>query len=163
MPDIRLGQVGYFHTGNEEFYSLFNALEPHVVGDLVVPSLHGYGLVQIQTARIKRNQDTNMVVMPDQGSTSTAQGAGSKDGGGMSKAKKAVGAIFKAASGKVGGGKLKSKAKNLDFKYLEKDVAESWFKENVDRIVGFYGRDFDIRRDNLFLGTSPSVVLPQLC
>jgi hypothetical protein len=139
-----LGEVGYIDKSAGAFSSLFNAFEPHVTGDLVIPSLHGYGVVQIQT-----------VVIPAQG-TSAAQEAGYKDGG-ISKAKKAVGAIFKAASGKVGGAKLKSKAKNLDFKCLEKDVAESWFKENVDRIVRLYGKSLGVSRDNLVLVTgSPS-------
>jgi len=154
LPPMPLGEVGYIDTSDGAFSSLFNALELHAAGDLVIPSLHGYGQVQIQTVRYKRDQDNNMI-MPDQDSISAAQEAGCKDGG-LSKAKKAVGAILRAASEKVGGGKLKFKPKNLDFKYLEKEVAEPWFKENVDRIVKLYGQSFGITRDNLVLVTGSS-------
>ncbi|KAF8723825.1 hypothetical protein AX14_009150 [Amanita brunnescens Koide BX004] len=167
----KLGEVGYFSKTSGMFSSLFNAFEPHVVDFLTIPSLRGYGEVQVQSMKCGERVHDNVpqaqgyfadVTTPDSDTHGKPAKLGSdhpeikEGGGGMARAKRAM-CFLKAAGEKVvGGGKRMFKAKDPELSYIEcngKNVIETWFEENVEKILALYGRVQGISRENLVLVT----------
>ena len=162
----KLGDVGYFSKTSGMFSSLFNAFEPHIVDSLTIPSLRGYGEVQVQSMRYDERVHDNVpqvqgnladVTTPD---SDTHGRPGKlpdvKEVGSMARAKKAM-CFLKAAGEKVvGGSKWMFKAKDTEYQYIDcsgKNVLETWFEENIGSILALYGRLQGVSRENLVLGT----------
>jgi hypothetical protein len=148
------------------FSCLFNAFEPHMVDSLTIPSLRGYGEVQVQSMKCDERVHDNVpqvqgyladVTAPD---SDTHGRPGKlpdvKEVGSMARAKKAM-CFLKAAGEKVvDGGKRIFKAKDTEYRYIEcsgKSVLETWFEENIGSILALYGRLQGVSRENLVLGT----------
>ncbi|KAK2462199.1 hypothetical protein APHAL10511_005787 [Amanita phalloides] len=153
----KLGDVGYFSKGTGMFTSLFNAFEPHVVQQFTIPSLRGYGEVQVNSLKWIERQSSDSAhiqgshsldVIPESEKLFEA-----KEGSVI----RACRAILKAAGDKVvGGGKRIFKAKDPEFRFIEskgKNVAETWFEENHSKVLALYGRLQGISRVNLALVT----------
>ncbi|KAM6491129.1 hypothetical protein JOM56_013368 [Amanita muscaria] len=123
-----LGDVGYVNNAGT-FSPLFNALEPYVVQGCMIPSLHGYGQVDVQDS----SNDTSDIVHTKDSSKNRVMGAFRK--------------IWKPKTSSA-------RKNNAESKTLDKNVAEMWFKANVDRVVQVYKNESPettVRRENLVL------------
>ncbi|KAF8631755.1 hypothetical protein AX15_002211 [Amanita polypyramis BW_CC] len=160
---VPLGEVGYINKETGTFSRLFNAFEPHYVQGFTIPSLRGYGEVQVHSMKHKGDQQHDGAVQ-GHGSYANINFAfdpESHDGkaredkmGGMARARKAMGSMLKIAGGS--GGKW-FRTKEAEFRYIEsekgKGVAETWFEANLDKVVALYGLLSGVSRDNLVFVT----------
>ena len=154
------------------FTGLFNAFEPHVVQYVTIPSLYGYGEIQVQSRKYDdwvhhfhdtvQAQDNFADVTSDSDIHGKCNKLGSdhpefKEAGGrgMARAKRAMGFLKAASEKAVFGGIRMFKGKEAEFRYIDckgKKVMETWFEENIGKVFALY-RLQGVSKENLVLGT----------
>ncbi|PFH46975.1 hypothetical protein AMATHDRAFT_68639 [Amanita thiersii Skay4041] len=155
-----LGDLGYFNKSAGRFVPLFNVLEPHDVEGYCIPSLHGYGEVQVRHIKQQqqRYQNQQATVLPVQGrlrdiSAEEEEGDVDRELAGQRCTKEVIKSLLKAVTrvGQRSGRGKKGELRCLGVKGTA--AAEMWFSANIDCVLRVYEHSLNLNKEDLLLVT----------